>query len=181
MSGTILAVASHPVHAFTKPLRAAIRLLPGLGVAGDAHCGTTVRHRSRRAVTPDAPNLRQVHLLQAELLEGMRAAGFAATPGMMGENVTTCGMDLLALPRGARLLLGDDAVVEVTGLRNPCRQIDDHIGSGAMAATLGRARDGSLIRKAGVMAVVVAGGEVRAGDPIALAFLPPDPQLLAPV
>jgi MOSC domain-containing protein YiiM len=81
----------------------------------------------------------------------------------MGENVTTRGVDLLSLPTGTRLRLGDRAVVEVTGLRNPCVQLEG-LAVGLMAAVLDRAEDGSLIRRAGVMSVVVADGEVRPGD-----------------
>lgn len=164
----VLAVASDDGHRFAKQPRDAIVLLAGLGVEGDAHCGVTVRHRSRVARTPDAPNLRQVHLIHAELLDELAEAGFRVAPGGLGENVTTRGIDLLALPRGARLRLGGSAVIELTGLRNPCRQIDDNVAPGAMAATLEHAPDGSLIRKAGVMAIVLTGGEVRAGDSISV-------------
>lgn len=177
----VVAVASDGAHRFGKAPRERIELVAGLGVAGDAHGGVTVQHRSRIARTPDAPNLRQVHLIPAELFDELAAAGFRVSPGQMGENVTTRGIDLLALPRGARLRLGPRALIEVTGLRNPCRQIDEHIGRGAMAAVLGHAEDGSLIRKAGIMAVVVQGGEVRPGDGIAVAFLPSDQVPLAPV
>jgi MOSC domain-containing protein YiiM len=150
-----------------------IRLLAGLGVEGDAHLGETVRHRSRVRRDPTQPNLRQVHLIHAELHDKLRASGFAVSAGQMGENVTTRGVDLLGLPAGARLRLGDTATVEVTGLRNPCVQLD-RIQPGLMAATLGRDEHGSLIRNAGVMGVVVAGGEVRPGDPIRVE-LPPEP------
>ena len=166
--GTVVAVASDALHRFAKPIRGSIVLVPGLGVAGDAHAGVTVQHRSRVRKTPAAPNLRQVHLIHAELFDELAGAGFAVGPGGLGENVTTRGIDLLALPRGTRLRLGEEAVIELTGLRNPCRQIDSNIGPGAMAATLARAADGSLLRKAGVMAVVLAGGPVQAGDPIAV-------------
>ena len=166
MRGEVAAVACDPAHRFGKPLREAITLIPGRGAAGDAHCGQTVQHRSRLRYTPAAPNLRQVHLIHAELFEELSRAGFAVAPGQLGENVTTRGIALLALPRGARLRLGETAVVQLTGLRNPCRQIDDNIGVGAMGAVLDRAADGSLQRKAGVMAVVLAGGEVRPGDAI---------------
>ena len=154
--------------------------MPGLGVEGDAHQGATVKHRSRVARDPTQPNLRQVHLIHAELHEELRAAGFTVSAGQMGENVTTRGVDLLGLPAGARLHLGDAAVVEVTGLRNPCAQLD-RIQPGLMAATLDRDEHGNLVRKAGIMGVVVAGGEVRPGDPIRVE-LPPQPHRpLAPV
>ena len=159
------AVCRDTAHRFGKPCREAIRLRAGLGVEGDAHCGRTVRHRSRVARDPTQPNLRQVHLIHAELHEALRRLGFAVAPGEMGENVTTRGLDLLGLPRGARLHLGAAAVIEVTGLRNPCAQLD-RFRPGLMAAVLGRDAEGRLVRKAGVMAVVLAGGEVRPGDPI---------------
>lgn len=161
----VIAVASDSEHRFSKPLHGSIRLLAGLGVEGDAHLGVTVKHRSRVRRDPTQPNLRQVHLIHAELIEELRAAGFDVAPGRMGENVTTKGLDLLGLPRGTLLHLGPTAVVEVTGLRNPCAQLDRY-QSGLMAAVLDRAPDGALIRKSGVMAIVRAGGEVRPGDAI---------------
>ncbi len=144
-----------------------IRLLSGLGVEGDAHAGGTVQHLSRKARDPAAPNLRQVHLIHAELHDELRGRGFAVAAGDMGENVTTRGVALLSLPVGTRLRLGAEAVVEITGLRNPCVQLD-RFQQGLMAAVLARAADGSVIRKAGVLGVVLAGGEVRPGDLIAV-------------
>lgn len=180
MDGVVTAVSRSADHTMSKPNRAAITLLAGLGVEGDAHAGETVRHRSRVARDPSQPNLRQVHLIHAELHDELREAGFAVAPGDMGENITTRGVDLLALPMGARLRLGETATVEITGLRNPCAQLDG-IQPGLMAATLGRAADGALIRKAGVMAVVLSGGEVRPGDPV-LVEMPPQPyRALEPV
>lgn len=171
MDGTVIAVASYTGHRFGKPVRSHITLLPGLGVAGDAHCGPTVRHRSRVLQTPEAPNLRQVHLMHAELFEELAQAGYTVRPGDLGENVTTRGVDLLGLPRGTRLRTGA-ALIELTGLRNPCRQIDDNIGAGALRAVLAKDADGHLIRKAGVMAVVIEGGEVRANDAVVVEFVP---------
>jgi MOSC domain-containing protein YiiM len=173
MVGVVIAVSSSPGHTMGKPNQESIRLLAGLGVEGDAHMGETVKHRSRVKLDPTQPNLRQVHLIPAELHDELRAAGFAVAAGVMGENVTTRGVDLLGLPAGARLHLGDEAVVEVTGLRNPCVQLDG-IQKGLMAATLGRDESGNLVRKAGVMGVVVAGGEVRPGDLVRVE-LPPGP------
>ena len=170
--GEVLAVARDAGHGFSKPLAESIRLLAGLGVEGDAHLGVTVRHRSRVRADPTQPNLRQVHLLHAEVLEELRAAGFAVAPGAIGENVTTRGLDLLALPTGARLHLGAEAVVEVTGLRNPCAQLDA-FRPGLMRALLGRDARNRVVRKAGVMAVVLAGGEVRPGDAVAVELPPP--------
>jgi MOSC domain-containing protein YiiM len=174
MSGTIVAVSRSPGHTLSKPNEGSVRLLTGLGVEGDAHMGKTVKHRSRVAKDPTVPNLRQVHLIHAELHDELEAAGFRLAPGVMGENVTTRGVDLLGLPTGARLHLGKAAVVEVTGLRNPCAQLNK-IQPGLMAATLDRDADGGLIRKAGIMAVVLAAGEVKPGDAIAVE-LPPEPR-----
>jgi MOSC domain-containing protein YiiM len=173
MHAVVTAVSRNERHDVSKPTCDSIRLVAGLGVEGDAHMGATVKHRSRVARDPTQPNLRQVHLIHAELHDELRSAGFDVAPGRMGENVTTRGIDLLGLPTGARLRLGATAVVEVTGLRNPCIQLDG-IQHGLMKATLDRSADGALIRKAGVMGVVLAGGEVRAGDAIG-AELPPEP------
>jgi len=162
---TIVAVARDGGHRFSKPLLSAIRLLAGLGVEGDAHCGKTVKHRSRVAVDPTQPNLRQVHLIHAELFEELADKGFFLQPGVMGENITTRGLDLLALPAGTRLRLGSEALVEITGLRNPCIQIEA-FQPGLLKAVLGRDANGKLIRKAGVMAIVLEGGDVRPGDSI---------------
>jgi len=163
MTGLVEAVHRNPVHALTKLRAGSITLLAGLGVEGDAHLGRTVQHRSRVARHPSRPNLRQVHLIHAELLDELRARGFSVLPGSMGENITTRFVDLLNLPAGARLRLGADAVVEITGLRNPCAQLDG-FQPGLMAAVLERDPQGALIRKAGVMGVVREGGQVRPGD-----------------
>jgi MOSC domain-containing protein YiiM len=171
--GVVVAVSRNPAHTFSKGACEVIRLLAGLGVEGDAHCGTTVKHRSRVARDPTQPNLRQVHLIHAELHAELRGRGFDLAPGEMGENVTTRGVDLLGLPTGALLYLGAEAVVEVTGLRNPCAQFDA-LRPGLLAAVLDRDADGNLIRKAGVMGIVLTGGDVRPGDPIRVE-LPPRP------
>lgn len=163
--GSVVAVSGSATHTMQKPNHYAIRLLEGLGVEGDAHAGTTVKHRSRVLKNPFQPNLRQVHLIHAELHDELRAAGSTVATGQMGENITTRGIDLLGLPTSTRLHLGAEAVVEVTGLRNPCSQLDG-IQRGLMAAVLDRDDQGNLIRKAGVMAVVLVGGEVRPGDTI---------------
>ena len=172
-SAKVTAVSRNEGHTLSKQNRDGIRLLTGLGVDGDAHAGETVKHRSRVARDPSKPNLRQVHLIHAELHDELRAAGYAVSAGQMGENVTTRGIDLLGLPTGTRLRLGEAATVEVTGLRNPCVQLDG-IQEGLMAATLERDERGNLVRKAGIMSVVIAGGEVRPGDPIGV-DLPPEP------
>ena len=173
MNGVVAAVSRSEAHTMSKPVRETIRLVAGLGVDGDAHQGVTVKHRSRVRRDPTAPNLRQVHLIHEELHEELAAGGFEISPGQLGENVTTRGIDLLGLPAGSRLHLGDTAVVEVTGLRNPCTQLDG-IQQGLMAATLEPAETGGLVRKAGVMGIVVAGGEVHGGDRIRVE-LPPEP------
>ena len=165
MTSTILALHRSPTHELSKQTENELRLIAGLGVEGDAHAGETVKHRSRVARDPSQPNLRQVHLIHAELFDELRGQGFTVTPGLLGENVTTQGLDLLALPRGVLLHLGDEAVVEVTGLRNPCTQLDG-IAPGLMQAVLGRDRQGNLIRKCGIMGVVRAGGTIRAGNAI---------------
>ncbi|HVM09272.1 MAG TPA: MOSC domain-containing protein [Acidimicrobiales bacterium] len=166
MSGAhVEAVAVSPIHSFSKSETESIVLIAGIGVDGDAHAGVTVKHRSRVAKDPSQPNLRQVHLIHGELHDELRALGFDVGPGVMGENITTRGVDLLGLARGTRLHVGPSAVVEVTGLRNPCRQLDAY-EAGLQAAVLDRADDGELVRRAGVMAIVVAGGEVRPGDVI---------------
>jgi MOSC domain-containing protein YiiM len=163
----VIAVSRSASHTLVKPTAESIRLVAGLGVEGDAHLGERVRHRSRVRRDPTEPNRRQVHVIHGELHDELRAAGFDVQAGQMGENVTTRGVDLLALPTGTRLRLGGSAVIEITGTRNPCKQLDG-IQPGLMAATLDRDADGTLIRKAGVMGVVLEGGEVRPGDAVAL-------------
>ena len=162
----VVSVHRDAVHAFSKPAVDVIDLHAGRGVLGDAHYGRTVQHRSRVRRDPTAPNLRQVHLVALETLETLAAQGFRVRPGTIGENVTTGGIDLLGLATGTVLRLGADASVEITGLRNPCVQLDNY-QRGLMQAVLARDGAGGLIRKAGVMAVVLTDGAVRAGDPIA--------------
>jgi hypothetical protein len=169
----VLTVSAGPTHSFSKSLRPRIDLIAGEGIAGDAHRGVTVKHRSRVAVDPTKPNLRQIHLIHHELFAELGAAGFSVRPGDLGENLLTEGVDLLNLPRGARLRLGDDAVIEITGLRNPCTQLNA-FQPGLMDALVWRAGDGSIIRKAGVMGIVLQGGPVQPGDLIDVT-LPPKP------
>ncbi len=172
MKPRVLSVSCSPSHEFSKRRTEAIRLLAGLGVAGDAHCGATVRHRSRVAADPSQPNLRQLHLIHAELFAELATAGFDVGPGDLGENVTTSGLDLLALPCGTLLRIGAEALVAITGLRNPCGQIE-RFRPGLLAAVLGRDAEGRVIRKAGVMAVVLQGGAIRPGDAIGVTLPPP--------
>lgn len=173
VDGIVTAVSRSASHTMVKPNHESIHLLSGLGVEGDAHFGETVKHRSRVRRDPSQPNLRQVHLIHEELYQELREAGFTVVPGQMGENVTTRDVDLLGLPSGTRLHLGHGAVVEVTGLRNPCVQLDA-LQPGLMAATLRRDEKGGLMRKTGVMSIVVVDGEVQPGDPIRVE-LPPEP------
>ncbi|MET9252795.1 MOSC domain-containing protein [Streptomyces sp. NPDC003717] len=165
MSGIVTAVSSNEKYSFTKPNRDSITLLTGLGVEGDVHAGTTVKHRSRMAQDPTRPNLRQVHLIHEELFTEVGEAGYEVGPGELGENVTTRGIDLLGLPTGTLLHLGPDAVLEVTGLRNPCLQINA-FQDGLLREVVGRDADGGIVRKAGIMTVVREGGVVRPGDEI---------------
>ncbi|MFJ7260457.1 MOSC domain-containing protein [Streptomyces globosus] len=165
MSGRVTAVSSNATYSFSKPNRDSITLLTGLGVEGDVHAGVTVKHRSRIAQDPTRPNLRQVHLIHEELFGEVAGAGFRVAPGSLGENITTSGIDLLGLPTGTLLRIGDRAVLEVTGLRNPCLQID-HFQDGLLKQVVGRDEAGNLVRKAGIMSIVKEGGVVRPGDPI---------------
>jgi MOSC domain-containing protein YiiM len=166
---TVIAVAARKGHRLAKDAQLSIRLIEGEGVAGDAHCGVTVKHRSRVAKDPTVPNLRQVHLIHAVLFDELAAKGFAVALGALGENIAIRGVDLLGLSTGTQLRLGPDAVVEITGLRNPCVQLNGHT-PGLMNALIDRAPDGALIRKCGVMGVVIVGGEVQPGDDIVVSL-----------
>lgn len=171
----VVSVAASPDHGFSKQVCKRIEVIAGLGVAGDAHAGVTVKHRSRVRVDPSQPNLRQVHLLPSELLGELADRGFTVGPGDLGENILTIGIDVLALPRASVLAIGPSARLEVTGLRNPCAQIDA-FQPGLLAAVIEKADDGSLIRKAGIMAVVRASGPIGPDDKISVE-LPPPPHL----
>lgn len=179
--GTVVAVSLNKRHVTSKAPQPGITLLAGLGVEGDAHMGERVKHRIVARYRPHLPNLRQVHLIHAELLDELNAAGFDLAPGVMGENVLTRGVDLLSLPKGTRLRLGAQAVVELTGLRNPCVQLD-RLRPGLAAATVARNEAGKVVvRRAGVMAIVLEGGEVKPGDEVVVE-LPPEPhEALKPV
>ena len=172
-SGIVIAVSRSETHTFSKENQESIQLLTGLGVEGDAHMGETVKHRSRVARDPTQPNLRQVHLIHSELIDELQNSGFKILPGMIGENITTRGLDLLGLPVETQLHIGETATIKVTGLRNPCSQLDN-FQQGLTAAVLDRDEEGNLIRKAGIMGVVLTDGEVRPGDIIRVE-LPPEP------
>ncbi|MEM9773307.1 MAG: MOSC domain-containing protein [Chloroflexota bacterium] len=173
MTATVAAVHISQKHTFSKFSQDQITLLAGLGVEGDAHMGVTVKHRSRVKADPAQPNLRQVHLVHSELFAEVAEKGFSVEPGDIGENITTAGIDLLALPRDTVLKIGDSAAVQITGLRNPCLQLDN-FQTGLMAATLDKDEDGNLIRKAGIMGIVLTGGPVKVSDEIVVE-LPPEP------
>ncbi|TVY11043.1 MOSC domain-containing protein [Paenibacillus cremeus] len=172
-AGEVVSVSRSAAHSFSKETLDVITLLAGLGVEGDAHMGKAVKHRSRVAQNPDQPNLRQVHLIHSELFDELHDAGFNVGPGQLGENITTRGIHLLELPTGTKLYIGNTAAIEITGLRNPCAQIDN-FQSGLLNAVLDHDEDGNLIRKAGIMAIVLTGGEVAPRDPIRVE-LPPEP------
>lgn len=178
--GSVEAVSCGPSHDFSKAVQQRIRLIAGLGVQGDAHAGVTVKHRSRVQQDPTQPNLRQVHLIHAELREELRAAGFSIAPGDLGENLLTRGIDLLGLAPGTRLLIGDHAEVQITGLRNPCGQIEN-FRSGLLKAVLEKDDKGNIIRKAGVMGIVLSSGDVMCGDAISIELPPAPHERLVPV
>jgi MOSC domain-containing protein YiiM len=180
MKGTVVAVASSKTHSFSKNTHDNINLLAGLGVEGDVHAGEKVKHRSRVTKDPTQPNLRQVHLVHEELFEELNKLGFEIAPGQIGENITTRGIDLLNFPTGALLHIGETAVVKVTGLRNPCAQLD-HYKKGLLAAVLSHDENGNLVRKAGVMGVVLMSGEVKSSDPITVELPEKPHQPLEPV
>ncbi|MEU0950365.1 MOSC domain-containing protein [Streptomyces canus] len=165
MSGRVTAVSSNGEYSFTKPNRDSVRLLAGLGVEGDVHAGVTVKHRSRVAQDPTQANLRQVHLIHEELFAEVGEVGFKVAPGELGENITTRGIDLLGLPVGTLLRIGDSTVLEVTGLRNPCLQIDN-FQDGLLKQVVGRDEAGNIVRKTGIMSIVRESGVVRPGDTI---------------
>ena len=169
MEAEVVAVAKDTDHRFSKKLVPEIHVVAGLGVDGDAHNGITVKHRSRVKADPSQPNLRQVHLIHEELFDEVRVKGFTVNPADLGENITTRGIDLLGLPRGSILNVGNDVKLEVTGVRNPCAQIDV-FQKGLLAAVLDKGPNGELIRKSGIMTIVIVGGRVRSGDRVTVDF-----------
>jgi MOSC domain-containing protein YiiM len=175
VQGRVIAVARDTQHRFSKEIVPVIEIVAGSGVRGDAHCGATVKHRSRVKVDPTQPNLRQVHLIHSELFGEVAEHGFSIGPADLGENITTQGIDLLALPQGTVLEIGATVRLEVTGLRNPCAQIE-RFQQGLLGAVLDKAPDGSLVRKSGIMTVAATSGVVQAGDAIRVCL--PDPPFL---
>jgi MOSC domain-containing protein YiiM len=180
MSARIVSLSRSPLHDFSKDGATTLRLIAGIGVEGDAHAGEKVQHRSRAAVDPTLPNLRQVHLLSVEILHDLKPKGFSIKPGQLGENILTHDVDLLGLPTGTRLALGDEAEIEITGLRNPCKQIES-FETGLLEHLAYRDASGELIRLVGVMAVVLRSGEILLGDPIQIRFPDSPHRLLVPV
>ena len=175
MTGHVIALHRSAVHNFSKQPETSLNLLQGLGIEGDAHMGATVKHLSRVAADPNQPNLRQVHLLHAEMIDEICGKGFSIKPGDVGENITTHGIDLINLPRHTRLHVGSSVILSVTGLRNPCAQLDN-FQAGLTQAFLGKTSDGKLIRKSGVMAIVLEGGAIHQGDEIRVE-MPSQPHL----
>lgn len=173
MKPSVIAVCRSESYTFSKPTQSEILLIAGHGVEGDVHAGKTVKHRYLMNKDATRPNLRQVHLIANELLNRLNGEGFSVQPGQLGENITTQGVDLLGLPTGTKLQIGENAVVELTALRNPCHQIDD-FQKGLLKAVLDKDDEGNLMRKAGVMGIVLSGGTVRPGDEIIITF-PPKP------
>ena len=165
VTARVVSVSRDEAHRFSKPRVEEIRLIEGWGVEGDAHAGTTVQHLSRVARDPHQPNLRQVHLVHSELFDEVRKNGYDVEPGQLGENITTAGLDLLALPTGTVLHIGESASIRLTGLRNPCEQING-LAPRLMKEMVFRLPDGTVVRKAGVMSVVLTGGIVRPGDAV---------------
>ncbi|GAA3019862.1 MOSC domain-containing protein [Streptomyces fulvorobeus] len=170
----VTAVSSEKAYSFSKRNRTGITLLAGLGVQGDVHAGETIRHQFRMRYEPRLPNLRQVHLIHEELFDELAAKGFTVTPGQLGENVSTRGIDLLGLPTGALLRLGEEAVVEVTGLRNPCAKINDFRRGLLQEVFELDAATGEFVFKCGIMGVVRRSGAVHPGDTVHVE-LPPGP------
>lgn len=178
--GSVVAVHRSGDHSFSKARTDVVTLVAGMGVQGDAHYGARVKHRGRVKSDPEQPNLRQVHLMHRELFDELALAGFRVRPGELGENITTEGIDLLNLPVGAVLRLGREALIVITGLRNPCKQIDN-FQSGLLTEVIDKTESGELVRKAGVMAVVVQSGDVRSSDQVHVSLPPPPHGTLVPV
>ena len=118
-----------------------VRLTPDHGIENDAHAGSW--HR-------------QVSLLGMESIEKMRALGLDVGPGDFAENLTTAGIDLVSLPVGTRLRVGDRVELEVTQIGKECQ---DRCAIYRQAGDCVMPREGIFVR-------VLTGGVVRPGDPI---------------
>lgn len=174
---SVVSLSTSPTHSMSKKKVTQVELIKGIGISGDAHAGKKVKHRSRVRQNPDQPNLRQVHLIHSELFEELSTKGFMIKAGEMGENITTKGIDLLALSKGCILSIGSDVKVEITGLRNPCDQLNG-LQEGLLNAVLDKDGNGKLIRKAGIMGVVLTSGIVKNGDKIIEFYQPEKHQAL---
>jgi MOSC domain-containing protein YiiM len=180
VSAFIVAVNRDSQHRFSKPSVDSIRVIAGFGIEGDSHAGATIQHLGPMRADPTQPNLRQVHLIHSELHDELRDLGHDVKPGEMGENITTRGIDLLGLPQGTRLRIGPDAVVEVTGLRSPCQQLNT-FQPGLLKQVIHTDADGTVLRKTGIMSVVLTSGVIHPEDPIVV-DLPTGPHVpLEPV
>ena len=179
MNAKVIAVSRKATHKFSKNNQLAIDLVAGFGVSGDAHYGQTVQHRYDKKKDPNRPNLRQVHLIQSELFDWVANKGYAIAPGDLGENITTRGIDLLALPLGTRLKLGESAIVELTGLRHPCKLINS-LGQNLMDVMKDSTPKGEMRPKAGVMSVVIESGKIMPDDEVVV-FLPNGPFVPLPI
>jgi len=173
MEPFVIAVSRSKTHTFSKPNQEAIQLIAGLGVEGDAHSGRTVKHRFLVKKDASRPNIRQIHLIHAELFDELEVKGYSVKPGELGENITTREVDLLGLPTGTILKIGSEVVVKVTALRNPCKQIDE-FQKGLLKEVLYKDEEDNLVRATGVMGIILKGGRVQPGDNI-LVELPPEP------
>lgn len=176
MNSVVVAVSRSAEYTFSKPNEESIKLIEGFGVEGDAHAGKTVKHRYLVGKDPARPNIRQIHLIHAALLDELTEKGFSVGPGQLGENITTRDVDLLALPTGTKLTIGSDVLIELTALRNPCVQIDN-FQKGMLKEVLYKDQDGSLVRRTGVMGIILKGGIVKPDDEIVVK-LPPEPHHL---
>jgi MOSC domain-containing protein YiiM len=163
LRGTVVAVASKEKHEFSKRTRHAITLVEDHGVEGDVHAGRVIQHRYLAKKMPVMPNNRQVHLIASELFTELGLSGFNVSPGELGENITTAGLDLTNLPLGTRLRLGSSAVVEITGLRTPCSLID-RFQKGLKRAMIMKHEQPRF--RCGVLGVAKATGKIAPGDPI---------------
>jgi MOSC domain-containing protein YiiM len=173
---SVVAVHRKEEYGVFKEIQESVHLVKGFGVQGDAHMGTLVQHRYNKKQNPNQPNLRQVHLIQAELFDDLKELGLIVKPGEMGENITTRNIDIINLPLDTKLHLGDSAILQLTGLREPCGQLNT-VQKGLKNAVL----DESGKSRVGVMSVVLRGGAVKADDLIRVE-LPSEPhQDLQPV